>query len=423
MTSNSVRLPYGDNELSFRVDAGARLVGVYTPHATAAAADPMSVIRQALEHPIAAPRLRDSARGRHSALILVDDITRETPVHLLVPALLDELAGAGLPDEGVRVMIALGTHRPMSDAEVQRKLGRAVTARVEVLQHDHRVAPLRDLGVTPNGTPVSVNDLLFEVDLVIGTGSVVPHHIAGYSAGAKIVQPGVSGAATTAATHMFSARASTPLLGQVDTAVRADMERIAAQCSMPYVLNVTLNAAGELVTATFGDTQAAFRRAVEDARAIYGVPVPRGVDIVVAGSHPCDIEFWQAHKSLYPAAMVVRPGGTIIVVTPCPEGVTVTHADLLNYAAEPADRIIGRYERGETSDPVGASLAAAWARVREYAEIVIVSDGISNQDVRALGFTQAEDIEAALEIARARAPNAPSVAVLTHAPDTLPTTS
>ena len=144
---------------------------------------------------------------------------------------------------------------------------------------------------------------------------------------------------------------------------------------------------------------------------------------MVAGSHPCDIEFWQAHKSLYPAAMVVRPGGTIIVVTPCPEGVTVTHADLLNYAAESADRIIGRYERGETSDPVGASLAAAWARVREYAEIVIVSDGISNQDVRALGFTQAEDIEAALEIARARAPSSPSVAVLTHAPDTLPTTS
>ena len=117
---------------------------------------------------------------------------------------------------------------------------------------------------------------------------------------------------------------------------------------MPYVLNVTLNAAGELVTATFGDTQAAFRRAVEYARAIYGVPVPRDLDIVVAGSHPCDIEFWQAHKSLYPAAMVVRPGGTIIVVTPCPEGVTATHADLLNYAAEPADRIIGRYESGET---------------------------------------------------------------------------
>ena len=124
-------------------------------------------------------------------------------------------------------MIALGTHRPMTDDEIRQKVGDEVLSRVRVTQHDHRTAPLRDLGVTPAGTPIEVNEHLFAADIVIGTGAVVPHHIAGFSAGAKIVQPGVSGAATTAATHMFSARARTPLLGRVETPVRAEMDLIA----------------------------------------------------------------------------------------------------------------------------------------------------------------------------------------------------
>ena len=192
--------------------------------------------------------------------------------------------------------------------------------------------------MTPSGTPIEVNEHLFEADIVIGTGAVVPHHIAGFSAGAKIVQPGVSGAATTAATHMFSARARTPLLGRIDTPVRAEMELIAERCGMTHVLNVTLNADGQIVTAHFGATRPTYRRAVADARRIYGVRTPAGLDAVVAGSHPCDIEFWQAHKSLYPAMLMVRPGGTIIVVTPCPEGVAVTHPEILEYTAQPAER-------------------------------------------------------------------------------------
>ena len=92
----------------------------------------------------------------------------------------------------------------------------------------------------------------------LAPGAVVPHHIAGFSAGAKIVQPGVSGAATTAATHMFSARARTPLLGRVDTPVRAEMDLIAERCGMRHVLNVTLNADGQIVTAHFGATRPTF---------------------------------------------------------------------------------------------------------------------------------------------------------------------
>ena len=415
----SFDLPYGDETLAVGT-AGVDLTGVYTPRPTPPALAPEALVREALDNPIGSESLRQAARGKASALVLIDDITRETPADLLLPPILDDLEAAGIAAGDILVMIALGTHRPMTDGEIRYKVGDEVLARVRVTQHDHRTAPLRDLGVTPSGTPIEVNEHLFQADIVIGTGAVVPHHIAGFSAGAKIVQPGVSGAATTAATHMFSARARTPLLGRVDTPVRAEMELIAERCGMRQVLNVTLNADGRIVTARFGATRPTFRRAVEDARRIYGVRAPAGLDAVVAGSHPCDIEFWQAHKSLYPAMLMVRPGGTIIVVTPCPEGVAVTHPDMLDYTAQPADELLRRYEGNEIDDRVAASLAVAWARVREYARVVLVSDGIAPHETKALGFDTAPDVETALAALARTSGSAPQVGVLTHAPDTLP---
>ena len=412
-------LPYGDTTLAVGA-AGVDLTGVYTPRPTPPALAPQALVREALDNPIGSEPLRQAARGKSSALILIDDITRETPADLLLPPILDDLQAAGITPDDILVMIALGTHRPMTDDEIRQKVGDEVLSRVRVTQHDHRTAPLRDLGVTPAGTPIEVNEHLFAADIVIGTGAVVPHHIAGFSAGAKIVQPGVSGAATTAATHMFSARARTPLLGRIDTPVRAEMDLIAERCGMRHVLNVTLNADGQIVTARFGATRPTYRKAVEDARRIYGVRAPAGLDAVVAGSHPCDIEFWQAHKSLYPAMLMVRPGGTIIVVTPCPEGVAVTHPEMLDYTAQPADVLLRRYERNEIHDRVAASLAVAWARVREYARVVLVSDGIAPHEAAALGFDTAPDVDTALAVVARNAGAAPRVGVLTHAPDTLP---
>ena len=412
-------LPYGDTTLAVGA-AGVDVTGVYTPRSTPAARAPPALVREALDNPIGSETLRQAARRKSSALILIDDITRETPADLLLPPILDDLQAAGITPDDILVMIALGTHRPMTDDEIRQKVGDEVLSRVRVTQHDHRTAPLRNLGVTPSETPIEVNEHLFGADIVIGTGAVVPHHIAGFSAGAKIVQPGVSGAATTAATHMFSARARTPLLGRVDTPVRAEMDLIAERCGMRHVLNVTLNADGQIVTARFGATRPTYRKAVEDARRIYGVRAPAGLDAVVAGSHPCDIEFWQAHKSLYPAMLMVRPGGTIIVVTPCPEGVAVTHPEMLDYTAQPADVLLRRYERNEIHDRVAASLAVAWARVREYARVVLVSDGIAPHEAAALGFDTAPDVDTALAVVARNAGAAPRVGVLTHAPDTLP---
>ena len=414
-----IEIPYGEGFRSIQRD-GINLAGLLVPTPTPAASDPEAAIRHALENPQGGPRLEDMEAGEGGYLILADDMTRSTPVATMIAAILEEFNAAGVPDSQVSVLIATGTHRPMTDAEVSERFGAELSRRVQIVNHDYRTSRLVDMGETEHGTPISVNEEALRAGAVIGLGSIVPHHIPGFSGGAKIIQPGISGDTTTAATHLFSALSEVPILGMVDSPVRREMEEVAGRVGLSASLNVTLNAQGELVEAFFGGPGAVFRAGAAASTRIYGVPARRGVDIVVAGSHPCDIEFWQAHKSLFPAAQMVRPGGTIVVLTPCPEGVARTHDDVLNYAAKPYDRIEQMITSGAVEDPVGASNAVAWARIRETADISIVSDGITPNDCRALGFRHFASLDDALADARLRLGRDASVSVMTHAPETLP---
>jgi nickel-dependent lactate racemase len=415
-----INLPYGAANIPLDIP-DRNLLATAAPNPVPACADPSAEIRRALEHSIGAPRLRDMAQGVRNAVILADDMTRQTPVEILIPALLDEFNAAGLRDEQVTVVIALGTHRPMTQAEIEAHFGEEVTRRARVINNPWQdPAQMVDLGVTDEGTPVSVSRVALEADFLIGVGSIVPHHIPGYSGGGKIVQPGVCGAETTGATHYLSTKTAPSYLGQVENPVRTEIERIAARVGLKAILNVVLDPAGQLVRAFYGDPVLAHRAGVEVSRQVYGVRLPAQADIVVAGSHPCDIEFWQAHKSLYAAEIAVKPGGTIIVVTPCPEGVSVMHPGLLAFTGLPSTDIQAAIERGEIHDRVSGALALAWAKAREYAPVSLVSDGISAEAARALGFTSYPSPQEALAAAFDLYGSDAHVTVLPYAPDTLP---
>jgi nickel-dependent lactate racemase len=415
-----IALPYGEREIAVRLPARA-LRAVLTPRPVTVCPDPAAEVRRALADPIGMGRLAVAARGARRVVIIADDLTRQTPVDTIIPILLDELRAGGIRDEQVGVLIALGTHRPMSRAEIEARFGPAVTGRVPVVNHPWQdPAQLADLGVTPNGTPIQVSRLAVEADFLIGLGSIVPHHIPGYSGGAKIVQPGICGPATTGATHTLSTRAAHSYLGQMENPVRAEMEAIAERVGLKAVVNTVLDPAGRLVRAFFGHPQPALRAGAALARQVYGVPLTGRADIVVAGSHPCDIEFWQAHKSLYPADLAVRDGGTIIVVTPAPEGVSVTHRSMLNITALDAQEIEQLIAQGAIGDGVSGALALAWAKIRRRAAISLVSDGIPAEEARALGFTPFASLDEALAAALRRHGPGATVTVLTHAPETLP---
>lgn len=415
-----IAIPYGDSQQRITIPA-ENLLAVASPNPVLPSSDPAGEIRRALASPIGIPRLRQEVNGLARVVILADDMTRQTPVEFILPELLDELNAGGVRDDQVTVVVALGTHRPMTGSEIEAHFSPEVTRRVRVINNPWQdSAQMVDLGVTANGTPVSVSRIALEADFLLGVGSITPHHIPGFSGGAKIVQPGITGASTTGATHYLSTRTRRSYLGMVENPVRAEMETIAARVGLRAILNVVLEGSGKMVRAFYGDPIQAHRAGVKVSREVFGVALPGQADIVIAGSHPCDLEFWQAHKSLYPADMVVKEGGTIIVLTPCPEGVSVTHSDMLQYTAYPAWQIEQWIDQGKIHDVASGALALAWAKVRERARIYLVSGGISSWQARALGFEPFPTLEEACRAAFAYHGQDAQAVVLTHAPDILP---
>ena len=415
-----VEIPYGKETLKFEVGE-QNLVGVYSPKNVPGVADLGAAIRQALANPIGTKPVRDLARGAQKVVLVADDNTRLTPADKIIPILLDELNAAGIRDEQVTVIIALGTHRPMTPEEILAKYGPEVVRRVQVKNHNFRDPELMvDLGTTPNGTHIQVNREAFEADFKIGIGSIVPHYIPGFAGGAKIVQPGISAERTTAETHLLSTYEPRSFLGIRDNPVRIELNSIAQAVRLNTIVNTVLNCHGDVVGVFYGDVVEAFNAGVELSRDVYSVELPEVADIVVASSYPCDIEFWQAHKALYPADLAVKAGGVIVLATPCYEGVSVTHADILEITGETMQGLKERVARKEVHDEVAASLAIGWAQVKEREAVYMVSSGIAAEKALRLGFKPFPTMQAALDAALELQGPMARITVLTHAPDMLP---
>ena len=416
-----VSIPFGESTLGFEIP-DRNLLGVYSPRPVPPVADLDDAIRSAAAAPLGQPPLEQWIRPSDRVLILSDDNTRATPADRIVPVLLERLTAAGVPDERITCLLALGTHRYMTEREMRAKVGEGVCRRIRVLNHEWKdPGRLVHLGRSSRGTPVTVNRAAVEADVVICLGSVVPHHIPGFSGSGKIVQPGICGADTTAATHMLSCSGGgDSLLGLADNRVRADLEEIADRVGLKAICNVVCDPQGQVAGVFFGSRAEAFPRAVELARCVYGFEYDAAPDVVVAGASPCEIDLWRSHKALYPAQRMVRPGGTIILCTPAPEGVSPAHEGILEYAGWSSKRIREAYGNGAIDDGVAAALAIAWAMVREKADVITCSPGIPEEHKARLGHTHAPGIEWALEEAfRRNGPDA-HVAVLTHAPEMLP---
>ena len=221
-----------------------------------------------------------------------------------MPLLLDEINAARVPDDDVTLVIATGTHRPLTAAELDRKYGSRVIDRIRVRTHDCLDGDsLAHFGVTRRGTDIWVSRAVVEADVRIGVGNIVPHHPTGWSGGAKILLPGVAGRHTTGQLHLLGA--TEQQLGKVDTPCREEMEDFARQVGLGCIVNTVLDRRGRMCGVVAGHYVAAHRRGVDMARQVMGVPFDRQADIVLASTYPIDFDLFQADKGLFSAAIGV----------------------------------------------------------------------------------------------------------------------
>ncbi len=411
MASYSIR--YGERYLSFYLPDEARVFEI-GPNEVAPLKDIGSTLRRALRG------LDGIVRPGRRVAIIADDVTRATPTADILPPLLDYLNSAGVSDDGILLLVALGTHRPMSQGELERKYGEAL-GRVEVIQPDYRDPEKQiKVGSMPDGTPIEVSNVLAKVDISIGVGMVTPHHVSGFSGGSKIVLPGVSGERTVGDMHLLSARLRRSFLGMKDNPVRDLMDLVAERAELRGLVEVVVDGRGRPTWIGAGGVKEVFTEAVDEARRVYEVETPRNFDLVIASSYPADIEFWQAHKSLYPAEMILRDGGVLILATPCPEGVAVTHPEVLELAGLSPEEIDAKVRRGEVKDPVGAANSMVWSKIRSRIKVVIVSDGISEEEARSLGFSWYGDLQEAIDSEVRSLGDKPRIAIMRNAPELLP---
>ena len=312
-------------------------------------------------------------------------------------------------------LTAPGTHRIMTEAEIEAKLGRDIVERFRIYQHDATAGEdLVDLGTVMAGdypVPVRINRRVLEADFLFGLGNIVPHSDAGYAGGAKIVQPGVCGFATTTATHIASVFCSDIPLGMKDgNPCRKGMEKVAAKVGLAFILNVVKNRAGDVCGVFAGDFVKAHRAGVDMAEESFKVSMPAKADIVIVSSYPADIDWWQAGKGVISAYFAVKEGGTIIFAAPCSEGLAANHPRLGEWLSMSFEEIKAGLRShapdDEDADLVGAAIAACNCRVRERADVIAVTDGLSAQDLQVLGYRRAASVTEALAEELRRNPEA-----------------
>ncbi|MGQ9515178.1 MAG: nickel-dependent lactate racemase [Thermoproteota archaeon] len=396
-----LELRYGLDKVALELP-NERVLFVAKPHNVQGVKNMDEEVRRSLANPIGSLPLGRLAKEGKKVAIVVDDITRLTPCRSILPAIIDELTGSGVSEKDIKIIIALGTHRPMTDKEIVDRYGEDVVSRIEVVNHNARDEDgLIDLGKTSLGTPVVVNREFYSADVKIAIGNVIPHLYAGWSGGAKAVQPGISSELTTYFTHIAAARIPfEEILGKAENPIRHEIEDVAKKVGLDFIVNTVLNDRAELVRAFAGDMIQAHREAVGLAERIFCPKIPSLADIVIASSYPADIDYWQAVKGAVAASLATKRGGAIVLLAPCYEGISPTHPEAERHGFHKLHEVEELVKNGTIRDLASAAFAMVQARIRDRAKLIIVSDYLDEQRCASLGAIKADSLQEALKVSQ-----------------------
>lgn len=394
------------------------------PNDLPAVDDEEKAIRDALTNPIESERLGGLVKPGMKVVIIADDLTRPTPKKRILPILLDELNKAGVPDNDITILIALGTHRYMIEEEILKAFGKAVISRVRIINHEWMdPANLVSLGKTENGTPITINKVAYDADFLIGLGSIVPHCWAGFSGGAKIIQPGISGPDTTAATHHLIFDDDSKVLsfaGMARNKVMSEMRAVARQAGLDFIVNVVVNSKKEVVKVVAGDLEKAHNAGIEASRENFVREISQRADIVIEEAYPADFDMWQATKPLSYSRRAVKDGGIVIFLTAAPDGICGNHPFLAEHGRCSYSELKDMMVCDQVDDRVAGSLLMLIKKGVEGVNVIAVSEGLTREMKRQMAMEHADSMEEALKMAFAEHGKDATVGIVHHGGDVLP---
>jgi len=387
-----INIPYGTEKIELSVPERNIQDIIRSGNAVSATSE-KDIIEKALLNPVQSPALKQIARGKNTVAILVSDITRPCPSYKFLPYIINELESGGILLSNMKIIIALGTHRGLTDKERKRLVGDEAFNKVKVIDSDSQ--NVVSMGTTAAGTPVELFKEAVGNDLLICTGNIEYHYFAGYSGGAKAVMPGMSTKKSIRANHRMMLDENAAAGSIEDNPVRVDIEEVGRMAGIDFIFNVVLDDRKNIIGAAAGKNNQAWLEAIKRYDDVYMVEVGSTADIVIAsaGGYPRDLNLYQAHKALENVKDIARTGGTIILAASCLEGFgndvfkewmdDVTDYDLID-------------SRIRKEFILGGHKAVAIARIIKEKKVLLYSE-FDRLATEKMGFEKIDDIQSYLD--------------------------
>ena len=386
-------------------------------------ADQAVSVRRALNRPTGTPPLRALVSADQTVAISVCDVTRPMPSATVLPAVLETLSH--VPTSQIAIMIASGTHRATTRDELVEMLGEEIVDRNRILVHDaFDDTELVSLGAVEGGIPVWLNRTWSEADVRITTGFVEPHFFAGFSGGPKMVAPGLAGIETIMRLHDAEMIRSPDARWGVTEGnpIHDGVRRIAALSGVDFSIDVAINRDRQITHVATGELFAVHREVREVVRrtAMQSFSTPFDVVVTTNSGYPLDQNLYQTVKGMSAAAQVVKPNGVIVCASECADGYP-DHGEYLDILTrhDSADKLLtminspghNRHDQWEVQ---------VQAQIQQRAEVLLRTDGLSDEQVRSAHLTPIEDVGAATREALDRFGSDARVCVLPEGPQTIP---
>ncbi len=391
-----IDLKYGDSYKRLELD-DKNLIEILELHKSSGISDVTKAEIEALTHPIGSSKLSEVAQGKKTACIEVSDYTRGTPYkkpgyNLLLP-IIDELHSAGIRDENIRFLVGTGSHRAHTDMENIDNLGEEIVRNYQVISHDCDKNNV-SLGKLSTGNELLVDKVWVDSDVRILTGLINTHYFGGFSGGRKGILPGISGRETIRKNHAMILRPEVDIAKAKGNPISEEMEEAAKKAGVNFILNVVVNEQKEIVKIVAGDLEKAFEEGRKACLDLYRVPFREKADVVFAcaGGYPKDVSLYQSQKTINNAKLVLKDGGTIVLISECKEGFG---SDIFSKWLQDASSIDELLNIDPAKITVGGHTAVGNAKVLKKFDILAISS-IKKEELENRFYKYAEGIEDAV---------------------------
>ena len=420
-----IKLAYGEKGLVIDVPC-RNLLKVLEIKDAAPLKNLRGAVRKSLESPIHSSPLRELARGKRNAVVVISDNTRPIPYKNILPPLLNSLISGGLKRKDIVLLIAAGIHSPMTKKEIESFLGKNISDRFRIVNHlSGNKKTHVYLGKTSRGAPVYIDRTYVKADLKIVTGLIEPHLLAGYSGGRKAICPGLVANETIRFAHgpeiIDHPRACVGVLK--GNPLHEEAMAMAKKAGIDFCLNVTINRKKKVTRVFAGDFEKVHRNGVKFLDRFNKILVPERPDIIITtgGGAPLDNTFYQSVKGPNSVKKIVKKGGVIILASACKKGIGSPEFTRLLFKAKSVHSALTKIRQRDFFC-IDQWMVQHLCHVLERAEVYFYSRNLKPRLAKQLLVKPVSSVEEGIRIALDKMGHDAKILVIPSGPYVIPST-